>query len=426
MVEIAPQPQDVREGRVIHTATGGDQPKTSPLAVDQASYSATVATLRNSEQGRVIPAVFGTGRLDFAQPQLERVQQRSEPEGTLRKSDVNAVLRDVIGTGGWSDAGRAGWKNIFNSVAGDPIDESRARGALDYVAGAFKDVDMYGVTDSKGNNHYYAGLVRDGEDNTVRQEHIRWLNAAQEAAQHGKPIPDIPKSLTTLTEVGEKALPKELTPLLADARKGELSQASVQALQDIFKKGNDPKGDDLDMMADLNAVKDRINSAIGDKRLNITKTTSPDGTEHYFATVAGNPKQTEIGTRPLPEEYRPILEAARGAGVPDGQPLKWSPASKAAWQKAYEHLAGLPGATAESIQSSLNELGARMNNSIGQDRVGMLGANFGDAGGGWIMSIGRTSADRLGALFGSNPDAGVKLGPFQPHQERPRQPGTPL
>jgi hypothetical protein len=420
MAEIAATPQpDVHEGRILHTATGEG---TSPLAVDGKSYSATVATFRDSERSRVIPAVFGTGSLDLAPPQLERVQQRSDSHDTLQKSDVNAVLQDVLGTGGWSDAGKAAWKNMFNSVAGDPVDDKRATAALNYVAGAFKDVDMYAITDSKGTNHYYAGLVRAGDDNTVRRDHIAWLKTAQEAAAHGQPIPEVPKSLTTLTEVGEKALPKELAPLLADARNGKLTQAGVHALQDILKKDNDPKADDLSLMADFNNVKNRINSALGDKRLNITKTTSPDGTEHYVASLSTDSgKPIEIGTRPLPDEYKPILDAARGTGVPDNQPLKWTPAAKEAWKKAYDHFAGLPGASFDSIFSQLNELGARMNNAYGQDRVGMAGADFGAPGSGWVMTIGRTGEERIGAV--GNPDTGVKLGPFQPHQKPAPKPG---
>jgi hypothetical protein len=421
MAEIAATPQpDVHEGRILHAATGEG---TSPLAVDAKSYSATVATFRDSERSRIIPAVFGTGSLDLAQPQLERVQQRSDSDGALRKSDVRAVLQDVVGTGGWSDAGRAAWKNIFNDIAADPIDERRASGTLNYVAGALKDVDMYAITDGKGNNHYYAGLVRTGDDNTVRKDHLTWLKSAQEAAAHGQPIPEIPKSLTTLTEIGEKALPKELAPLLADARQGKLTQAGVQALHDIFQKGNDPKADDLSMMANFSNVKDRINRALGDKRLNISKTTSPDGTEHYVASLSTDSgKPVEIGTRPLPDEYKPILDAARGTGVPDNQPLKWTPAAKEAWRKAYDHFAGLPGASFDSIFSQLNELGARMNNAYGQDRVGMAGADFGAQGSGWVMTIGRTGAERIGAV--GDPDTGVKLGPFQPHRQPAPQPGT--
>lgn len=422
MAEIAAMPQqDVHEGQVLHKATGEG---TSPLAVDGKSYSATVATLRDSEKGRVIPAVFGTGSLDLAPPRLERVQQRSDSDHTLRKSDINAVLQDVVGTGGWSDAGKAAWKNIFNAVAADPVDDKRATGVLNYVAGAFKDVDMYAITDSKGNYHYYAGLVRAGDDNTVRKDHLAWLKSAQEAASQGKPIPEIPKSLTTLTEVGEKALPKELAPLLADARQGKLTQAGVQALRNIFKKDNDPKADDLGLMGNFNNVANRINSALGDKRLKITKTTSPDGTEHYVASLSTDSgKPVEIGERPLPDEYKPILDAARGKGVRDNQPLKWTPAAKEAWKKAYDHLAGLPGASADSVFRSLNELGARMNNAFGKYRVGMAAADFGDRGAGWVMTIGRTTADRLGAVVG-DPDAGVALGPFQPHRKPEPQPGN--
>jgi len=417
-----PQQTELHEARLLLKAYDDSERTTSPLAVDRSNYGETLAVLRNQQQAKFIPAVFRPDDLQVGPPHLEQVQQRTQPGESLRKSDVDDVLRDVVGGGGWSDAGKAAWKNMFNSIAADPIDEHQAGEKLRYVAGAFRNVDMYRITDSKGNTHYYAGIVH-GQDDTARQDHLKWLEAAQKAAQRGEPIPEIPRALTTLTEVGEKALPKELAPLVADARKGVLSKAGAQALQDIFKKGNDPKADDLDLMESLNDVKERINSMTAANRLDITKTTTADATEHYFATIGG--KKIEIGTRPLPNEYKPILEAARGKGVPNNKPLTWSPAAEQAWQKAYEHLSNLPGATSESIGNSLNELGARMNNVIGQNRVGMLIAGDGDAGG-WIMSLGRTNADRIGALFGTNPDAGVKLGPFRPKQAPSYPPGRDL
>jgi hypothetical protein len=421
MAESALKPGD---GELLVKAGSDTKANVSPLAVDRASYAPTIASLRESQHNLVMPAAFGIGNVQL----IRGVEPPQQADSEVARKDAQAVLKDVVGGKGWSAAGKAAWKDIFNKVAGDPIDEAQGINDLTTLARAFKHVDIYSVTDSKGNEHYYAGLVRPGAGQKIREDHLNWTKASSEAVSRGEPIPEIPKSLPTLMEIGTRALPKELAPLLADARKGDgLSQEGAKALKNIFENSKDLKGTDENAQSALAEVQNRINSAVGQDRLRLDKKTEPNGTERYYATIEKDGKaaqSTDVGSRELPNEYKPILEAVKGTGIPADRKLVWNDAARQGWQKSYDYLSNLPDATPESIQFGLNALGARMNNAVGQDRVGIMAAVMKDKGAGWVMSVGRSSAERVGALLGGNPDAAVKLGPFVPKTQTPKPPGT--
>jgi hypothetical protein len=293
----------VTDGREDSDRSAAERPKDSiqsPLAVGKADYRATLAVLQGSERGRVVPAVFDGDPQD-GRVGIERVQDQTAPPGQLRKSDIDAVLRDVVAGKGWSKNGQEGWKGIFSSVAGDP-------------------------------------------------------------------------------------------------RSAETAET-------------------------LSYIVDKFNAALGkDGPLKLDKKTEPNGTERYYVSMATDhgAKKTEIGSRSLPAEYKPILDAAKNDKTPDGK-LAWDNNARKAWQSAYDYLSKLPGATADSVSFGLNSLGARMNEAVGQDRVGMV-AGFQQGGGVWTMTLGKTSAERLEGGMGTNPKAGVTLGPFTPPNKAPEGP----
>jgi hypothetical protein len=106
----------------------------------------------------------------------------------------------------------------------------------------------------------------------------------------------------------------------------------------------------------------------------------------------------EIGQTPFPENFEPILIAARGEN-----PKGWNNEVRAALDQACKYFEERPGATADTIDTNLQKLAQRVNDAVGKRIIEVRG-NVQDGDGFWMLSIG-TEEERESAFQGDNPRA---------------------